>query len=180
MKLYFKEEYLGDIQDVNKEGAWLYGTFKPIANIEKYKTLLEALTNEVREFEEDQVDSEWLDENNWLRRDAREIANRPWYEDLWEGTKTFAGELTGYYDYIRAKDGVDPVTGAKLTAGQRVAAGAMAAAGFIPIVGWAGRALKGGKGIYSATKAINTADHALDAYKNVRTYTKLEQTEMGI
>ncbi|MCM3030906.1 pre-toxin TG domain-containing protein [Niallia sp. MER 6] len=113
-------------------------------------------------------------------KEAREIANRPWYEDLWEGTKTFAGELTGYYDYIRAKDGVDPVTGAKLTAGQRVAAGAMAAAGFIPIVGWAGRALKGGKGIYSATKAIHTADNALDAYKNVRTFTKLEQTEMGI
>ncbi|WOD65184.1 T7SS effector LXG polymorphic toxin (plasmid) [Niallia taxi] len=113
-------------------------------------------------------------------KEAREIANRPWYEDLWEGTKTFAGELTGYYDYIRAKDGVDPVTGVKLTEGQRVAAGAMAAAGFIPIVGWAGRALKGGKGIYSATKAIHTADHALDAYKNVRTFTKLEQTEMGI
>lgn len=113
-------------------------------------------------------------------KEAREIANRPWYEDLWEGTKTFAGELTGYYDYIRAKDGVDPVTGAKLTDGQRVAACAMAAAGFIPIVGWAGRALKGGKGIYSATKAINTADHALDAYKNVHTFTKLEQTEMGI
>ncbi len=71
-------------------------------------------------------------------KEAREIANRPWYEDLWEGTKTFTGELTGYYDYIRAKDGVDPVTGAKLTDGQRVAAGAMAAAGLFQLS--AGRA----------------------------------------
>lgn len=113
-------------------------------------------------------------------KEAREIANRPWYEDLWEGTKTFAGEFSGYYDYLRAKDGVDPVTGEELSAGQRVAAGAMAAAGFIPIVGWAGRAIKGGKGIYSATKAISAADHALDAYKSANAFSALEKTEMGL
>lgn len=113
-------------------------------------------------------------------KEAREIANRPWYEDLWEGTKTFAGEFSGYYDYLRAKDGVDPVTGEKLSAGQRVTAGAMAAAGFIPIVGWAGRAIKGGKGIYSATKAITAADHALDAYRSASTFSALEKTEMGL
>lgn len=113
-------------------------------------------------------------------KEAREIANRPWYEDLWEGTKTFAGEFSGYYDYLRAKDGVDPVTGEELSAGQRVAAGAMAAAGFIPIVGWAGRAIKGGKGIYSATKAISAADHALDAYKSANAFSVLEKTEMGL
>lgn len=37
MKLYFKEEYLGDIQDANREGAWVYGTLKPTANMKSIK-----------------------------------------------------------------------------------------------------------------------------------------------
>lgn len=69
MKLYFKEEYLGDIQDANREGSWVYGTFKPTVHVEKYKTFLEALTNEDQEFEEDQFDAEWLDESNWFISD---------------------------------------------------------------------------------------------------------------
>lgn len=113
-------------------------------------------------------------------KEAREIENRPWYEDLWEGTKTFAGEFSGYYDYIRAKEGIDPVTGEKLSTTQRVSAGAMALAGFIPVVGWAGRAVKGGKGIYSATRGISAAEDAMSAYKNVHTFSALEKTEMGI
>lgn len=113
-------------------------------------------------------------------KEAREIENRPWYEDLWEGTKTFAGEFSGYYDYMRATEGVDPVTGEKLSTTQRVTAGAMALAGFIPVVGWAGRAVKGGKGIYSATRGISAAEHAMSAYKNVHTFSALEKTEMGI
>lgn len=113
-------------------------------------------------------------------KEAREIENRPWYEDLWEGTKTFAGEFSGYYDYVRATEGVDPVTGEKLSTTQRVTAGAMALAGFIPVVGWAGRAVKGGKGIYSATRGISAAEHAMSAYKNVHTFSALEKTEMGI
>lgn len=71
MKLYFKEDYLGDIQDANREGAWVYGTFKPTANIEKYKTFLDALTNENQEFEEDQFDAELLDESNWFIADEQ-------------------------------------------------------------------------------------------------------------
>lgn len=75
---------------------------------------------------------------------------------------------------------MDPVTGEKLTGGQRLAAGGMALAGFIPIVGWAGRAVKGGKGIYSASKGIGTVDHALGTYKGIGTFTALEKTEKGI
>ncbi len=112
--------------------------------------------------------------------EARELENRPWHEKFLDGVKTFAGEFTGYYDYKRAAEGLDPVTGEKLTGGQRLAAGGMALAGFIPIVGWAGRAVKGGKGVYSASKAIGAADHALGAYKGVGTFTALEKTEMGI
>ena len=46
----------------------------------------------------------------------------------------------------------------------------MALAGFTPVVGWAGRAVKGGKGIYSATKGVSAAEHAMSAYKNVRSF----------
>ena len=109
-----------------------------------------------------------------------ELENRPWYEKTWDGIKTFTGELTGYYDYIRASEGVDPVTGETLTAGQRVASGAMAAAGFIPVVGWAGRIAKGGNAIYKTAKGMNAADQALDVYRTTKTFSNLEKAEMGI
>jgi predicted ribonuclease toxin of YeeF-YezG toxin-antitoxin module len=111
---------------------------------------------------------------------AEELENRPWYEKAWDTTKTFTGEVSGYYDYKRATEGVDPVTGEKLTDAQRIAAGAMAAAGFIPVVGWAGRAVKGGSAIYKTVKAYNAADHALDAYKTSKSFSTLQKTEMGI
>ncbi|KQU27067.1 hypothetical protein ASG65_00365 [Bacillus sp. Leaf13] len=41
----------------------------------------------------------------------------------------------------------------------------MAAAGFIPVVGWTGRAIKGGSAIYKTAKGLNAANSALDAYK---------------
>lgn len=113
-------------------------------------------------------------------QEAREIAERPVVEKVWDGVKTFVGEFTGYYDYKRAVEGVDPVTGEKMSTAQRIAAGGMALAGFIPIVGWAGRAVKGGKGIYSAAKGINAAENAMSTYKSVQAFSTLEKTEMGI
>ncbi|TXC85784.1 hypothetical protein FS935_19180, partial [Metabacillus litoralis] len=109
-----------------------------------------------------------------------EQKQRPWYEKTWDGVKNFTGELTGYYDYIRASEGVDPVTGAELTTSQRVTAGAMAAAGFIPVVGWAGRIVKGGGAIYKTAKGIHAADQALDVYLNAKTFSNLEKAELGI
>ncbi|MGG3326070.1 T7SS effector LXG polymorphic toxin, partial [Bacillus velezensis] len=100
-----------------------------------------------------------------LQEKAEEEANKPWYEKTWDGICNFTGEVTGYYDYKRAAEGVDPVTGEKLSTAERVTAGAMAAAGFIPVVGWAGRAFKGGKAIYKTGKTVIAAEHALDAYK---------------
>ncbi|NPC94281.1 ribonuclease YeeF family protein [Bacillus sp. WMMC1349] len=118
-----------------------------------------------------------------LRKLQEEEENKPWYQKALDGTKTFVGEASGYYDYKRAKDGVDPVTGEKLTAGQRAAAAAMAAAGFIPVVGWAGRAAKGAKGVYGAYKAgkaISTADKALTAYKTTATFNNLQNVQKGL
>ncbi len=114
-----------------------------------------------------------------LQEKAEEEANKPWYEKTWDGVCTFTGEVTGYYDYKRATEGVDPVTGEKLSAAERVTAGAMAAAGFIPVVGWAGRAFKGGKAIYKTGKAAIAAEHALDAYKTGKSLDILKMSEMG-
>ncbi|MES9791631.1 T7SS effector LXG polymorphic toxin [Priestia megaterium] len=115
-----------------------------------------------------------------LEKKQEEEANKPWYEKTWDTVSTFTGEVSGYYDYKRAAEGVDPVTGEKLSTSQRVAAGAMAAAGFIPVVGWVGRAAKGGKAIYKTAKGLSAADHALDAYKSAKSFKVLEQTEKGL
>ncbi|ASB86791.1 T7SS effector LXG polymorphic toxin [Bacillus sonorensis] len=115
-----------------------------------------------------------------IAKEQEEQANRPWYKKAWDATCTFTGEVTGYYDYKRAKDGIDPVTGEKLSASERVTAGAMAAAGFIPVVGWAGRAFKGGKAIYKTAKGLNAAEHALDAYKSAKSLDYLKKAEFGI
>ncbi|WP_255260856.1 T7SS effector LXG polymorphic toxin [Priestia megaterium] len=115
-----------------------------------------------------------------LEKEQEEEANKPWYEKTWDAVSTFTGEVSGYYDYKRAAEGVDPVTGEKLSTSQRVAAGAMAAAGFIPVVGWVGRAAKGGKAIYKTAKGLSAADHALDAYKSAKSFKVLEQTEKGL
>ncbi|MGG3156981.1 T7SS effector LXG polymorphic toxin [Priestia megaterium] len=104
-------------------------------------------------------------------------ANKPWYE---KGLDIIAGEITGYYDFKRAADGVDPVTHKKLSATQRVTAGAMAAAGFIPFVGWAGRAVKGGSVVYKTAKGMSAAHHAMAIYQTPKEFKVLEQTEKGL
>ncbi|MEW4286197.1 T7SS effector LXG polymorphic toxin [Priestia koreensis] len=103
-------------------------------------------------------------------------ANKPWYEKAGD----LAGEFSGYYDYKRAVDGVDPVTNTKLSAMKRTASGAMAAAGFIPFVGWAGRAIKGGSVAYKATKGIHAAQHSLALYQTPKSFKVLQETEKGI
>ncbi|MDQ0861807.1 ribonuclease YeeF family protein [Bacillus sp. V2I10] len=144
------------------------------SEIYKMKKDIENSSKEYLAFKNDQAEA------RKQAKIAEELENRPWYEKAWDTTKTFTGEVSGYYDYKRATEGVDPVTGEKLTDAQRIAAGAMAAAGFIPVVGWAGRAVKGGSAIYKTVKAYNAADHALDAYKTSKSFSTLQKTEMGI
>ncbi|USK34299.1 pre-toxin TG domain-containing protein [Bacillus sp. F19] len=144
------------------------------SEIYKMKKDIENSSKEYLAFKNDQAEARKQAEI------AEELENRPWYKKAWDTTKTFTGEVSGYYDYKRATEGVDPVTGEKLSDAQRIAAGAMAAAGFIPVVGWAGRAVKGGSAIYKTVKAYNAADHALDAYKTSKSFSALQKTEMGI
>ncbi|MDW4547541.1 ribonuclease YeeF family protein [Bacillus subtilis] len=120
------------------------------------------------------------DEQRRIAKEQEELANRPWYEKTWDVVCNFTGEVSGYYDYKRAADGVDPVTGEKLTEGQRVAAGAMAAAGYVPIVGWAGKLGKGVKAVYSTGKAISKAEKALEVYKTPKTFYALQNSSKGL
>ncbi len=56
----------------------------------------------------------------------------------------------------------------------------MATAGYIPIVGWAGKLAKGGKAVYSTSKAIYRADKALDIYKTPKTFPALQNSSKGL
>src|SRR5690625_681675 len=55
-----------------------------------------------------------------------------------------------------------------------------ALAGFIPVVGWAGRAAKGGKAIHSTAKGMKAVDNSLSAYQYSKSFDKLRKTEYGI
>ena len=115
-----------------------------------------------------------------LEKEMEALENRSALEKTLDVTKTLAGEMTGYYDFLRATTGVDPVTGRKLSKAERIAAAAMAAAGFIPVIGWAGRAAKGGNAVYKTVKGFTAAEHALDAYKSTKAMDILKQTEAGL
>ncbi|APC47316.1 T7SS effector LXG polymorphic toxin [Virgibacillus halodenitrificans] len=134
----------------------------------------QAQTDAYLEFKEQQ------EEQRRIQKEMEELENRPWYEKAWDTVSTFTGEVTGYYDMKRAATGVDPVTGEELSEADRVKAATFAAAGFIPFVGWAGRAAKGGNAIYKTAKGVQAVDHSLDAYKNAKAFTTLQKTEYGI
>ncbi|UOY87274.1 ribonuclease YeeF family protein [Bacillus glycinifermentans] len=159
-----------------KEASPLYFDAKAYHNSDVYKLKddVEKGTAEYLKIKKEQ------EEARRIAKEQEKKANRPWYAKTWDTVCTFTGEVTGYYDYKRAKDGIDPVTGEKLSAAERVTAGAMAAAGFIPVVGWAGRAFKGGKAIYKTAKGLNAAEHALDAYKSAKSLDYLKKAEFGI
>lgn len=158
-----------------KSASPIHYNKKAFTSSEVYKGTIEAEKQATSyiEAKEQQAEARRLQEK------AEEEANKPWYEKTWDGVCTFTGEVTGYYDTIRATEGYDPVTGEKLSTAERVTAGAMAAAGYIPVVGWAGRAFKGGKAIYKTGKAAIAAEHALDAYKTGKSLDILKMSEMG-
>ncbi|MCY7789835.1 ribonuclease YeeF family protein [Bacillus haynesii] len=162
-----------------KSAAPMHFSLKSFHSSEIYKNTMEVekqATNYI-DFKSEQAEARRLQEKQ------EEEANKPWYLKALDAGGTFLGEISGYYDYKRAAEGVDPVTGEKLTDGQRVAAGAMGAAGYIPVVGWLGKGAKGIKGVYSmykAEKAVTTVDKALAAYKTPKTFHALKNSEKGL
>ncbi|MFP7226431.1 hypothetical protein [Priestia filamentosa] len=65
MKLYFSDEYLGDIESPKVEGLWMYGTIKPTESLEKYRDFFEALLDEDNQFNEEEYDEKLLNDYNW-------------------------------------------------------------------------------------------------------------------
>ncbi|MCB6218797.1 ribonuclease YeeF family protein [Bacillus paralicheniformis] len=162
-----------------KSAAPMHFSLKSFHSSEIYKN-----TMEVEKQATNYIDSKSEQaEARQLQEKQEEEANKPWYLKTLDAGGTFLGEISGYYDYKRAAEGIDPITGEKLTDGQRVAAGAMGAAGYIPVVGWLGKGAKGIKGVYSmykAEKAVTTVDKALAAYKTPKTFHALKNSEKGL
>ncbi|ALM29135.1 hypothetical protein [Bacillus altitudinis] len=65
MKLYFLNEFLGDIRDINVDGMWVNGEITPSNNIVKFNDFFAALVDEENDFVETNYNDEWLDDNNW-------------------------------------------------------------------------------------------------------------------
>ncbi|MBP3041624.1 ribonuclease YeeF family protein [Bacillaceae bacterium Marseille-Q3522] len=144
------------------------------SKVYQLKTEMVQRTNEYVTFKKE------LLEQRELAKEIEAQENRPWYEKTWDGIVTFSGEFFGYYDSKRALEGIDPVTGRKLTEAERITAGAMAAAGFIPLFGWAGRAFSGGKAVYKTIQGADAASSALKAYNTSKSIKYLQMSEMGI
>lgn len=66
MFLYFKDEYLGEIFNVNKEGTWMYGELKADGNLDKFRRFFSDLTDEDKEFDETKFNEDWLTDINWF------------------------------------------------------------------------------------------------------------------
>lgn len=65
MKLYFLNEFLGDIHNINVDGMWTNGEITPSKSIDKFNDFFVAIVDEENDFEETNYRDEWLDDNNW-------------------------------------------------------------------------------------------------------------------
>ncbi len=65
MKLYFLNEFLGDIRNISVEGMWINAQITPSKNIDKFNDFFAAIVDEENDFEETNYNEEWLDDSNW-------------------------------------------------------------------------------------------------------------------
>lgn len=65
MKLYFLNEFLGDIHNISVEGMWINAEITPSKNIEKFKDFFAAIVDEENDFDDTNYNEEWLDDSNW-------------------------------------------------------------------------------------------------------------------
>ncbi|MFJ7934411.1 hypothetical protein [Sporosarcina sp. NPDC096371] len=66
MKLYFLNEFLGDISNINVDGMWINAEMIPSKNMEKFNVFFAAIVDEENDFDEANYSEEWLDDSNWL------------------------------------------------------------------------------------------------------------------
>lgn len=65
LKLYFLNEFLGDIRNISVEGMWINAEITPSKNIDKFNDFFAAIVDEVNDFDETNYNEEWLDDSNW-------------------------------------------------------------------------------------------------------------------
>lgn len=65
MKLYFLNEFLGDIRNITAEGIWMNAEISPSTTMNKFQNFFAAMIDEENDFEETKFNEEWLDDNNW-------------------------------------------------------------------------------------------------------------------
>lgn len=65
MKLYFLNEFLGDIRNISVEGMWINAEIIPTENIDKFNDFFAAVVDEENDFNETNYNEEWLDDSNW-------------------------------------------------------------------------------------------------------------------
>lgn len=69
MKLYFLNEFLGDIRNINIDGMWINAEITPSKNIDKFNDFFAAIVDEENDFEETHYNLEWSDDSNWYMVD---------------------------------------------------------------------------------------------------------------
>ncbi|WP_242175287.1 hypothetical protein [Priestia koreensis] len=65
LKLYFLNEFLGDIRNINIDGMWINAEIIASKNIDKFDDFFLAIVDEENNFEETNYNEEWLDDSNW-------------------------------------------------------------------------------------------------------------------
>ncbi|WP_420909372.1 hypothetical protein [Aneurinibacillus migulanus] len=66
LKLYFQNEYLGEIQGASVEGMWMNGRIIPSKNMNRFKDFFAEIVNEESVFAEIDDKEGWLEEDNWF------------------------------------------------------------------------------------------------------------------
>nr|WP_257535544.1 hypothetical protein [Mesobacillus foraminis] len=65
LKLYFLNEFLGDIRNISVEGMWINAEITPSKNIDKFNDFFATIVDEEADFEETNYNEEWIDDSNW-------------------------------------------------------------------------------------------------------------------
>lgn len=72
MKILFKKEVIGKIENIYNEEYWVHGNFIPYDGYYKYKDFLNAMVSEDG-MDEGKYDAELFNENNWFASDNNDL-----------------------------------------------------------------------------------------------------------
>lgn len=65
LRLYFLNEFLGDIRNISFEGMWINAEITSSKNIDKFNDFFAAIVDEDNDFDETNYNEEWLEDSNW-------------------------------------------------------------------------------------------------------------------